>query len=307
MTPDRRGEAHLWLLLEEALLHVRRGEVEPWEAWRNYRAVADALVVAGAVPAEVGDALVGELDDALAVRGVVPAAAFAAAPWPEVDVVVRDRPVAPASAAPVWLEAEVERHLDLFASFGAAARTRAADDLLRILRGPVRAFSAVGLLDQEGGRILDEVAATLIAVGVPLDPASVAEAGPRDRWVEFLQSEPQPIPVPHQVEERRDVLVDLGRLGGALLWVEQVAWSPAAVEVAVAVRARPAAGTTRGPAWHARVVDAGGRLHLGQPLSPPATTTVLRFALRPGLDAPSGPVVLRITRGVACVEAEIVL
>lgn len=308
MTTDRRAEAHLWLLLEEALLTVRRDDVEPWEAWRNFRAVADALVVTGALDDEVGEALVSELDDVLALRGVVPAGAFTAAPWPDLEVLTRPRPAAPVGAATIWLEAEIERHLDLFASFGEEARSWAAADLLRIVGGPVRAFVAVGLLAEGEDRILESVVATLAAAGVdpgrPVDPDAVA----RPAWVDFLTSKPAPIRDPHHPAEARHPRLPLGRLAGAELRLDAVSWSSNAIEFEVAARIRPSTGAlaSRVP-WSARALDDAGVLHLGQPVALRRGLGALRFALRPGLAPDVRTIDLRITRGGERLETTVPL
>lgn len=309
-TVDRRGEAHLWLLLEEALRIVRGTDVEPWEAWRNYRAVADALVAVGAVEAEVAEALVGELDDALAVRGVIPAGAFGAGPWADVDVLARARAPVPPEAARVWLEAEVERHLDLFASFGTGARGWAAADMLRILAGPVRAFAAAGLLRSvEEARLLDDVAATLAAAGVdpgrPVDPGAVAHPA----WLGFLRSEPRPLPDVHEPTERRRAWVALGATpDGDTVRVDEVAWSERAIDVTVTVR-RSSSRVVRDDRtpWSLRLVDGDGGLHLGQPAILRAGAGVLPFSLRPGLAAGPQRLEARVTHGGACVEGTVAL
>lgn len=306
MTTDRRAEAHLWLLLEEAVATVRGDDVTPWEAWRNFLAVVDALVVTGALDEDVGDALVSELDDALALRGVVPAGAFSAAPWPDLDVLTRARPPAPAGAALVWLEAEIERHLDLFASFGDEARTWAAADLVRIVGAPVRAFLAVGLLAEGEDRILESVVATLAAAGVdpgrPVDPDAVA----RPAWVDFLVARPDPLPEPHRATDVRQPRLPLGRLSGAELRLDTVSWSSAAVELEVAARVRPATGAlaSRVP-WSARLLDDTGILHLGQPVTLRRGLGSITFALRPGLGAGVRSFELRLTRGGERLEATV--
>jgi len=309
MQPDRRGEAHLWLLLEEVLVQVRGAEVEPWEAWRNFRAVVDALVVTGALAVDVGDALVGELDDALAVRAVVPAGAFAGAPWPSLDVLTAFRPAPPPRAAVVWLEAEVERHLDLFASFGSDAQAWAAADLVRIIGGPVAAFSAVGMLDEDAGRILDDVIATLAAVGIDV-PQPAGDGGEaRPPWVEFLRSRPAPLPVDHAPVHQRLTRLALGRLGGIAVRIDSVAWSEEAIEGELALRSRPGSETSvpLSAPWHVRIRDAEGRLHLGQPVTARRGAGSVRFSLRPGLATAVGPLEVRVTRGGERVEASVPL
>ena len=308
MDADRRGEAHLWLLLEEALLHVRRADVEPWEAWRNFRAVVDALVVTGALGAAVGEALVSELDDALALRGVVPAGAFSATPWPSLDVLTAARPPSPPRAATVWLEAEVERHLDLFASFGLDAQAWAAADLVRILGGPVRAFAAVGMLDEGEERILEDVIATLAAadVTVPRPPAAGAVA--RDAWVAFLRSRPAPLPAAHEPRHRRLPRLDLGRVGGVAARIDAVAWSEEAIEVEVAIRSRRGSATVpESTPWYVRAQDEQGRLHLGQPVTPRRGAASMAFTLRPGLADAVAHLDVRLTRGGECTEGSVPL
>lgn len=308
MTTDRRAEAHLWLVLEEAVATVRGAEVTPWEAWRNFLAVVDALVVTGALDDEVGDALVSELEDALALRGVVPAGVFSAAPWPDLDVLTRPRPALPAGAALVWLEAEIERHLDLFASFGDEARAWAAADLVRIVGAPVRAFLAVGLLAEGEDRILESVVATLAAAGVdpgrPVDPDAIA----RPAWVDFLVSKPEALPEPHRPAAARQPRVALGRLAGAELRLDAVSWSPVAVELEVAARVRPASGApdSRVP-WSARLVDDLGVLHLGQPVTLRRGSGSLDFTLRPGLGPDVQSIELRLTRGGERLDATVAL
>lgn len=307
---DRRGEAHLWLLLEEALVIARGGEVEPWEAWRNYRTVADALVAVGAVDPDVAEALVGELDDALALRGVIPVGAFTAAPWPDADVLTRPRPPAPIGAARTWLEAEIERHLDLFASFGFGARSWAASDLLRILGGPVRAFAAVGLLAApEDARLLDEVAATLAADGVDLGRPTEPDVAPRPEWLDFLRSQPAPLLDVHEVAERRRAWVALGSTPeGDTVRVDEVGWSDTAIEVDVTIRRSSARVmlTDRVP-WSLRLVDRDGHLHLGQPAVLRAGSGLLHFSLRPGLSERSPRLEARVTHGGSFVEATVPL
>lgn len=309
MHADRRGEAHLWLLLEEVLLQVRRADVEPWEGWRNFRAVVDALVVTGALGVEVGDALVSELDDALALRGVVPAGAFTGAPWPSLEVLTAPRPTPPPRAAAVWLEAEIERHLDLFASFGPDARSWAAADLVRIVGGPVAAFTAVGMLDERDARLLDDVVATLAAVGIDLPRPPGERAVARPSWVEFLRAAPAPLPVAHAPVHQIFPRLDLGRLGEVVVRIDTVAWSEEALELEVALRTRPSTSWTvpDGAPWHARVEDGQGHLHLGQPVTARRGLGSLRFLLRPGLPAAAGPLAVRVTRGGERLEASVPL
>lgn len=308
MTNDRRGEAHLWLLLEEALRHVRNAEVEPWEAWRNFRAVTDALVVVGSVAPEVGEALVGELDDALAVRGVIPAGAFSAAPWPDLDILTATRPAPPVGAAVVWLEAEIERHLDLFVSFGTEAQAWAASDLVRILSGPVAGFRAVQLLEERDERILEDVVATLAAAGVDAGRSPHPEATARESWVDFLRARPAALPEPHVPTDGRLPRLEIGGLGAADVRVDAVMWSEDAIDVEVAVRTRSSRpDPLHGAPWHARILDDRGHLHLGQTVQLRRGAGMLRFSLRPGVGPGVNRLDVRITRGGARVEGSVEL
>src|SRR4051794_12928487 len=73
-----RAEAHLWLLLEEALIAAGRGGEDVWEVQRQFRYVSDALLAAGVVAPAIASRLRSELDDALVVRGLLPPASFTA-------------------------------------------------------------------------------------------------------------------------------------------------------------------------------------------------------------------------------------
>ncbi len=300
--PDRRAEAHLWRLLEESLDAVRRGTVEVWEAWRSYRAVADALVAIDAIGPEVADALVSELDDAFAVRGLVPAGAFSASPWPDVAVLTASHPAVGASASN-WLEAEVERHLDLFVSFPVEAQARAAQDLLRILGGPIRAFAAVGALEDVNDDLLGVVAASLEAVGIDAGRAVPLATAAREDWVTFLRARPGPVPHPHEPDDVHRPGVTLGALGAWNVRVDSVAWSPEAVGLVVAVRSDgPRGGRNEARPWHVRAVDDRGHLHLGQPVVLRAGSGSLRVALRPGLSRDVRRLDVRVTLGGRRVE-----
>lgn len=303
MVGDRRGEAHLWLVVEEALMAVRRDPDALSEAARNFRSVAEALTTAGACSAGVAEALVGELDDALAVRSLLPASAFSARPWPD-EGGLETAPSA--SAAEVWIEAEIERHLDLLVSFSPQAQSWAALDLLRILAGPVRAFEAVGAGGGESARLLESAAASLAAVGIDPGRAVGADAVARPEWVGFLRDRPAPLPEPHEVLDSRQPRQPLGQVAGRAVRVEAVAWSEDAIDLTVAVRG-PGGGIDRdlGAAWQARLLDDRGHLHLGQPAVLRGGAGLLSFALRPGLGPGVTRVDLRLSRRGQRVEASI--
>ncbi len=302
---DRRAEAHLWLLLEEALVDVRDPRAETWEIWRNFRAVVDALVAIDALVPELGEAFVGELDDAMALRGLVPVTAFGAAPWPEPDLLVAPGRPPGNDAGRIWLEAEIERHLDLFVSFDSETQAWAARDMLRILGGPVRAFEAVGGEPVSG--LLGDLAATLAAAGVDPGREVPGEAVARREWVQFLRDRPAPIPDPHVPDERRRPRVRLGgKVTGPVVRVDLLAWSEDAIEMAVGVRTSPdLVGVDDRTPWHARVLDDRGHLHLGQTASLRPGDAALVFQLRPGLVIGVTRIDVRLTRGGWRVEGSI--
>jgi hypothetical protein len=287
---------------------VRGDTVEPWEAWRSYRAVADALVAVDALTAPVADALASELDDVLAVRGVTLAGAFSGAPWPDVEV-LRRPPASPPppGAGPTWLEAEIERHLDLFASFNPGARSWAARDLVRIIGSHVRAFEAVGLLPAaEATRIRDEVVSSLHAAGVDPDRPAEPDVAPRAEWVQFLGGAPGPIPEPFVPTETRRPSLTIGQVRGVAVRLTDVAWNSAAVRLDLLLRpVTPVSGSAT--PLHARLVDDGGRLHLGQPDTRRRDVAALHLFLRPGLADGVRGFDLRLTKGGERIEASVAL
>ncbi|MBW3615636.1 MAG: hypothetical protein KY439_10065, partial [Actinobacteria bacterium] len=99
-----------------------------WQARRNYAYVAGALAASGMVAPAVADALVQELEDALVLRGRAEVAGFAGRPFP-VDAATAPRAVA-AGRPEVWLEAEIERHLELLSAMSAAERQAAGGQTL---------------------------------------------------------------------------------------------------------------------------------------------------------------------------------
>lgn len=307
MVPDRRGEAHLWLLLEEALVGVRRAGDEVREVRRNFRAVADALAATGLVATAVASALAAELDDALAVRGLLDPASFRARPFPH--AAAWPRPDHAATGVAVWLEAEIERHLDLVAGFDPATRPDAGAAAMRILGGPVRAFEAAGALGP-GRALMDDFGASLVSAGYEAGRTRAGADGRlRREWVRFLRERPDPMPEPHQADEVREPSAALGVVAGRTARVDRVAWSGAAVDVRVTLRAAagPRFGDHRTP-WHARALDSRGRLHLG----PPSTSAAeggssAMFRLRPGLTRDADRLVVRITCGGERIEGTVPL
>lgn len=305
MVADRRGEAHLWLLLEEALVAVRRGGSDVWDVRRNFVAVAQALAATGLVPAAVARALGGELDDALALRRLLEPSAFTARPFPFDDAAAGAEPVSGGVA--VWLEAEVERHLELVSAFDPATRPDAGASALRVLGGPVRAFESAGALGS-ARRLVDDLAASLASAG--FDTGRVrpgSEGRVRREWVRYLRERPSSAPgaAPPQVRVPR---IALGELSGRVVRVDHVGWTATEIDVRVTARSATGPGREDWTPWHARVLDRRGRLHLGPP-----TTSLFdggsraHFRLRPGLPADADRVDLRITAGAARVEGTVLL
>ena len=258
----------------------------------------------------MADALSSELDDVLAVRGVTLASAFSGAPWPELEV-LRRRPDPPPSpgAARAWLEAEAERHLDLFVNFNAEARAWAARDLVRIIGGPVRAFEAVGLLAPADATALrDEIVSSLHAAGVDPGQPAEPEVPPRAEWVEFLRARPGPIPEPFEPAHTRTTSLTIGQVRGAHVRLTTVAWNADAIRLDLTTRRADATGALPSAApLHARLLDDAGRLHLGQPETRRRDVGVVHLFLRPGLADDVRGFELRLTKGGDRVEASVPL
>lgn len=306
MGSDRRGEAHLWLLFEEALVAVRRGGTQVVEVRRSFAAVADALAATGLVARSVALALRGELDDALALRGGLEPTAFRARPFPTEEAAAGASPV-PGGVA-VWLEAEVERHLDLVAAFDPATRPEVGATATRILAGPVRAFEAAGALGPARG-LVDDLAATLASAGFDAGRLRAGSEGRvRREWVRFLRERPA---VKEGAEDQvavREPRTTMGELAGRAVRVDRVSWRPDRIELLVALRDPTGPGREDWTPWAARALDRRGRLHLGPP-----TTALLdggssaRFVLRPGLPADADRLDVRITTGAHRVEGTVLL
>ncbi len=303
MPADRRAEAHLWLLLEDVLRSVRRGHVEAWEGRRVFGATIDALAEVGVLPRAVGEALVAEFDDVLAVRGQLPVLVLTAARWNVDQPAARagDASVAPDAGA-VWLEADIERHLGLLAGFPSAQRPRAAAELLRIVGGPARAFDAVGL--RGGLDLLDELDASLREAGLT-EPTSEATAPARPEWTAYLASTTSPSEV--VAASPADVAVvrtDLGALGGWTVTVREVRRRPGGVEVEVGLRPLGESPGTDAALWHIRGRDPEGHLHLGGPVVRGHRRTLL-FELTPTLGDDVRSLDLRVTHRGSRVEGRV--
>ncbi|HET9442887.1 MAG TPA: hypothetical protein VFO65_06160, partial [Acidimicrobiales bacterium] len=322
----RRGEAHLWLLLEETLAEIRRATPAgtlatpgdaPWEARRNFLYVAEALAAVGLVRPALARAITQELDDALAVRELLEADAFAGQGLP-VQALVPAVPV-PGGAA-IWLEAEIERHLNLVAGFDPERYPQGAVRTLDILAGPAGALVAAGALRPDC-LLLAELAATLVKAGFPLEgaeratgPGELPRSGgrPRSEWVRFLRDvrrqgvEPGPRRV-LEVHQR------IGDLGGRPLTLTSMVLSPEALCLRVVLGRRepaephsPLGDDELRLVWLARAVDDRGCLHLGPPGVPAGDLTVAaEFQLRPGVEPGVSGLDICVTRAGRRVETTV--
>jgi hypothetical protein len=310
-TAARRGEAHLWLLLEEALVAAGRGGAEPWDVQRHFRYVADAMATAGVVPAALARHLEHELDDALVVRRLVPAASFFGADPDEGAAAgaAADQHHGPVDGAVVWLEAEIERHLDLLADFDAVTRPDAGADTLRIVAAPARAFEVAGVLGSAGRALLDDLAASVLAAGFDAGRAPHGDGRVRRDWVRFLRDRPPPLPASFEPDKSVHPRTVLGTLAdGRPVRVDEVAWTAAAVSLTVTMRGEdPFAVNERVPI-QARILDPRGHLHLGQPTrSFKDGGTSATFLLRPGLEDGVANVQVRVTSRGRKVEGTVAL
>ena len=306
-TAARRGEAHLWLLLEEALVAVGRGGADPWDTQRHFRYVADAMAASGTLPTAITQAIKHELDDALAVRRLVPPASFQGAPY-AIDETGRDEHRGPADGAAVWLEAEIERHLDLLASYDPAVRPSAGAETLRILAAPARAFDAAAVLGAAGKALIADLTASVAAAGFDPGRTTLGDGRLRREWVRFLRDRPPPFPDPFEPAKSVTPRAPIGAVGEHTLRVDEVAWTDEALELTVSFRRTDAVAVTDRSTWLARVVDHRGRLHLGQSTRPHrAGGTAAVFALRPGLDDGGTMLHVRLSNGGRKVEGQVEL
>lgn len=303
----RLAEAHLWLLLEEAIVGIRRGGVQVDEVRRNFRAVGQALAGAGVIDGSISRHLAGELDDVLAVRRLVPLAAFQGAPPPALV----EPPDPPRDAVAVWLEAEIERHLDLVAGFDPAEQPGAGADALRILSGPVRAFEAARVLGPAKA-LVTELAAALVDAGYDAgrNPATAPTGHERNRpqWVAFLRRRPRPLPEHFEPDETREPGADIGDIEGRTLRITKISWTADVLEVVASVRSPAIDLADVYRTWACRAVNDRGGLHLGQPVAQRHDAgAAARFLLRPGLLSGSARLDVRVTSGGRCVDAVVPL
>lgn len=297
---DRRAEAHLWLVMEEALATARAGGEAVTEARRTYASVADALVVSGAIEAERAADIVREFDDVLAVRGFVGPNAFAgraSTPWdPERRVVAR--------SAEGWLEAAIEHHLDLIVDLDPLAGHGVGRRTLELLRPQVRALEAAGSVRRGQARLAD-LAATLDAAGYAVDgPLGEVDRG----WLTFLRDRPQALLSSHEAATHVEVRAPIGEVGGETVVVVGVGWSEALLQIDVEAPS-PSEHLTVATMWHCSVFDDRGHLHLGASGARVHEhgEAPLQFRLRPGLMAGVQRLTVRITRGAERIEDEVSL
>lgn len=310
---DRRGEAHLWLLFEETLADVvRQGRAgqgparrqRAWESRRNYGYVAGALAAAGTVSVPVAAALLRELDDALVLRGLVELDHFGGRAFPVEQAATP--PPAPAGGPQVWLEAEIERHLDLLGSMAPGERPEAGGEVLRILSGPIRAFAAAGA-GEPCARLVEQLAASLDAAGFDVGDLVTDPLVARPEWVRFLHERPIPRPASGPVAHRRELREAMGRLGGHQVVLAGLGWSPDRLDVSMLVRPPRGGEADHGSqGLRVRALDDEGRLHLGQVGEISAAGEVL-VHLRPGLGPAAASLQLRVTAGGECLSTGLVL
>ena len=319
----RRGEAHLWLLLEEALTSIRRGGAPVDEVRRNVHAVTGALAAAEVVPPGVAHRLETEFGNILAVRGLTPLAGFTAHdPEPVSEstatAIFDASPPSPPSppvrdGAGVWLEAEIDRHLDLLAAFDPTSRPSAGTEALRMLAGPVRAFEASRALDRPGRALIDDFAATLAEVGYevrrPARASPKRDGRARSEWVDFLR---QALGTPadgFEPRHTRNVDAALGDVRpGLSVQLTRISWTADALELVARIRSERLDATRRvlqardvldlEAVWSCRVTDDRDGLHLGQPTRARYEGgSATRFVLRPGLAEGTSAIAIAITVG----------
>jgi hypothetical protein len=308
-TLDRRGEAHLWLVLEDALASARdahaRGDVDRgvWDARRRFASVASVLVDVGAIGERRAEGIIAELDDALALRGVMRSTAFRGdrlAPWDEPPLVTTAR-----RSGDGWLEAEIEHHLNLIVDLQPRDNADVGHQLLDNLAPQVRALHAVGSLRSRSR--LDDLAATLAAVGYGVEGITDASidpgAGDVDKgWLSFLRARPRLIHVDDEPAASRTVNLQLGEADGPVV-LERLAWS---TDVLVLEVKTPA---TSSQFWRASAFDDSGQLHVGHPgqrvTASSGAPTV--FRLRPGLRDTVRSLWVRVTHKASRVEEQVML
>jgi hypothetical protein len=305
---DRRGEAHLWLLLEEALVEARYvanaahaagasgsaaiAEVE--EVRRAFEGVASALADVGAVARPLARHIVSELHVALTVRGLL---------GDESRLTWSDPPPLATTETPVrqrgdgWLESTIEQHLDLIVDLPPTHDV--GGRVLANLAPRVRALRAVGSI--RSGRRLDDLAATLAVTGYAA-PGSAPEKGEVDKgWLSFLEARPRLLTQADQPTVSRTIGSELGVVEGAAVTLRALSWSTDVLQVDVAVPPH-----LSGMRWLASAYDDSGQLHLGQP-GFRAGPDGVSFGLRPGVRDTVRTLSLRVTYGATRLDEQVTL
>ena len=269
-----------------------------WDARRAFRTVADALIVVGAIEPRRADAVVFELDDALAVRGLLPPQNFGGRAFPSWEPELQ--PVRRRGDG--WLEAEIEHHLDLVVDIDPVAQVGLGQRVVDVLGPAVRALQACGALPHGPARLSD-VAATFQAAGFPVDgPIGEADRG----WLGFLRDRPAPITSSLEPVASVPAKVVLGTVRGEPVTVRRVAWSEALLQVEVDAPVLDDSASVSLP-WRCSVFDDAGRLHLGQPGIRRDFDGPYVFRLRPGLMAGVSSLSVRVTRGSERLEEQVTL
>ena len=297
---DRRGEAHMWLVLEEALTAARAAAGNDrvvWDVRRAFRSLADALVVVGALDPPRAEAVVRELDDALALRKLVPPSSFDGRIFPSWSA--DEQPVRRRGDG--WLEAEIETQLDLVVDLDPLSNPWTGQRVVEVLSPSVRALQAAGSLPPGHSR-LGDVAATFRAVGYAVD---VPDAGEPDKgWLGFLRDRPAPVTSVLAPVTSMTADVPLGTIRGVPVRVVGLAWSELLLEVTIETTAFQNDAGLTGVSWRCSAFDDAGRLHLGQ-VGDLFTPERMRFRMRPGLMAGVRAVSVRVTNGAERLEEQV--
>ncbi|HEX7168194.1 MAG TPA: hypothetical protein VF230_14540 [Acidimicrobiales bacterium] len=285
-------------MLEETLTAARAGGDRAAvvnDVRRSFRSVASALATVGAIDGGRAAAIVQELDDALALRGIVASSAFAGRAFPAFDP--SHHPVRRQGDG--WLESEIEHHLDLIVDFDPAAHPDTGAKALASIAPVVRALQAVGAL-RRGERRLADLAATLAAAGFDVEgPQGEVDRG----WLGYLRARPRPTLATDTPAKTLAAAKLLGTVGGVAVSVVSVGWSDHLLDVEVA------APSTQPPRLRCSVFDDAGQLHLaagpsfgdgGQDPTAPVT-----FRLRPGLTAEVRSMSVRVTAGAERLEDQV--
>jgi len=267
-----------------------------WDARRAFRTVADALIVVGAIEPSRAEAVVFELDDAMAVRGFISPSNFGGRPFPA--WAPEQQPVRRRGDG--WLEAEIEHHLDLVVDIDPVQQRGLGQRVVDVLGPSVRALQACGALPHGPARLAD-VAATFHAAGFPVG----GPMGEPDRgWLGFLRDRPAPITSGLEPVASTSTDVTVGTVKGEPVIVRRVAWSESLLQIEVDAPVVDDSSIVSLP-WRCSVFDDAGRLHLGQAGLRRDFDGPYVFRLRPGLMAGVSSLSVRVTRGCERLEDQV--